>query len=65
MAKPKPELIYPTLAREAWKMAKGVRNASYSQYILLHYRATGSLVPGCDARDLFAWYDQNSVGPLS
>ena len=35
------------------------RTHLYTQYILAHYRITGDLAPGCDARDLYAWYDAN------
>lgn len=61
MAKKKgnPEKVNPVLAREAWQRAKGERTKAYSEYIRLHYQATGSLAPGCDNRDLQAWIDDN------
>jgi len=34
------------------------RQSAWSEYIRIVYRATGSLAPGCDARDFFAAYDE-------
>jgi len=58
MTRAHPELVIPELARQAMKGCK-VRMHVYSQYIMAHYRATGNLAPGCDARDLYAWLEQN------
>jgi len=52
-----PELVNGDAARWALANAGGDRQAAYSRYIQLHYRATGYLAPGCDNRDLQAWYD--------
>ena len=41
------------------------RTHLYSQYIIAHYRLTGQLAPGCDARDLYAWYEANMPVELS
>jgi len=46
-------------AREALRHAKGDRKAAYSRYIQMHYQSTGGLAPGCDNKDLQAWYDEN------
>lgn len=57
MGKGKPERVIPELAVKALELAKGDRKAAYSRYIQLHYRLTGRLVPGCDNKDLQAFYD--------
>ena len=54
-----PELVNGDAARWALANAGGDRQAAYSRYIQLHYQATGHLAPGCDNRDLQAWYDAN------
>ena len=59
-----PECVIPALAR----MAMGdtdQRGAIYSHYIIRHYRSTGNLAPGCDARDLYAWMEQNESARLA
>jgi len=56
MAKPKPEKVIPNLAIKAYEATGGEMNKVYSEYIRLHYRATGQLAPGCDAKDLIAWF---------
>jgi hypothetical protein len=58
MAKPKPEKVKPYLAREALFLAKDTKSA-WSEYIRQHYRHTGDLAPGCDAKDFFEWVKQN------
>lgn len=56
---PKPDIskVIPSLARQALQLAKGDRKEAYSRYIQLHFRQTGVLAPGCDNRDLQAFYD--------
>lgn len=58
--KGKPERVTPVLARAAieqvQKQVKPSVNVLYTHYIRLNYSATGKLAPGCDARDLMAWY---------
>lgn len=49
--------VYPGLADAAYEAVKGDRQAAYNQYIKLHYRQTGRLAPGCDNKDLQAYYD--------
>jgi len=49
--------VIPKFADEALKLAKGDRKAAYSQYILLMFRTTGRAVPGCDNKELQAYYD--------
>jgi len=49
--------VIPKFADEALRLTKGDRKAAYSQYILLMYKATGRPVPGCDNRELQAYYD--------
>jgi hypothetical protein len=53
--------VMPKAADEALRLAKGDRKAAYSQYIILMYRATGRLVPGCDNKDLQAYYDKKGM----
>lgn len=60
MAKPDTNKVIPALARQALKIAGGDRKAAYSRYIELHYKQTGRLAPGCDNRDLQAFYDKES-----
>ena len=52
-----PERVDPVLARRALAEEAGDRQKAYSRYIVLHFRATGDLAPGCDNRDLQAWYE--------
>ena len=53
-----PERVHPGMARAA--IAKATqRSHVYTEYILIHYHQTGNLAPGCDARDLLVWYEQN------
>ena len=49
--------VHPGMAEQAVRQSKH-RNEVWTQYIIVHYRATGSLAPGCDAVDLFAWLDE-------
>lgn len=56
-----PDKVNPVMALEALQRAKGNRKAAYSEYIRLTYQATGSLVPGCDNRDLQAFYDKEGL----
>lgn len=58
MGKGDPSKVIPKLALEALKMANGDRQAAFSRYIQLHYWLTGSLAPGCDNKDLQAFYDK-------
>lgn len=53
--------VIPRFADEALRLAKGDRKAAYSQYIILMFKATGRPVPGCDNRDLQAYYDMKGV----
>lgn len=64
MAKSHPERVHPEIARQALAQASQ-RTHVYTEYILLHYRATGKLPPGCDARDLYAWLEQNELDALT
>ena len=50
--------VIPRFADEALRLAKGDRKAAYSQYIILMFRATGRPVPGCDNKELQAYYDE-------
>lgn len=58
MSKPDTSKVIPTLARQALKLAGGDRKAAFSRYIEVHYRNTGRIAPGCDNRDLQAFYDK-------
>jgi hypothetical protein len=53
--------VIPRFADEALRLAKGDRKAAYSQYIILMFKATGRAVPGCDNRELQAYYDMKEV----
>jgi len=58
-----PERVHPEMARAA--IAKATqRTHVYTEYIILHYRQTGKLAPGCDACDLYAWLEQNMPAEL-
>lgn len=59
-----PERVNPEIARLAIGRAT-MRTHCYTEYIILHYRATGNLAPGCDARDLYAWYELNMPAELA
>ena len=55
-----PEKVNPALAEHVYKTLGGSpkkRSSAYSDYIVLHFRVTGDLAPGCDARDFLAWWD--------
>ncbi len=63
MPKVHPEKVIPALARYA--MSKTTeRNAVYTEYIRYHWKQTGNLAPGCDARDLYAWLEKNMSDEL-
>ena len=61
MSKPDISKVIPSLARQALKLAGGDRKAAYSRYIQLYFRQTGRFAPGCDNRDLQAFYDSKEV----
>ena len=61
MGKPDTSKVIPALARQALLLAGGDRKAAYSRYIQLYFRQTGRLAPGCDNRDLQAFYDSKEV----
>ena len=63
MARANPEKVNPSMARAAMPKAT-IRTHLYTEYILIHYKATGSLAPGCDAKDLYAWYELNMPDEL-
>ena len=58
MGKPDISKVIPALARQALLLAGGDRKAAYSRYIQLYFRQTGRLAPGCDSRDLQAFYEK-------
>ena len=58
MPKPDVSKVIPSLARQALKNANGDRKAAYSQYIKLYFNQTGKLAPGCNNKDLQAFYDK-------
>ena len=58
MTKAHPERVIPQLAQIAMTGCTQ-RTHLYTQYIIAHYRATGNLASGCDARDLICWYEEN------
>ncbi len=64
MPKSHPERVHPEIARQALSVATQ-RTHVFTEYILLHFRSTGKLAPGCDARDLLAWLEQNEAQALA
>ena len=63
-----PELIHPAIAERAMQDAITVgdkRTTLFTHYIMLHYRSTGKLAPGCDFKDLLAWYEVNMPDELT
>jgi len=58
MAKPDISKVIPSLARQALELAGGDRQVAYSRYIQLYFRQTGKLAPGCNNKDLQAFYDK-------
>lgn len=54
-----PAKVNPGRASRALSIAGGNqhRQTAWTQYTLLSYRETGSLAPGCEMRDLQAWYE--------
>jgi hypothetical protein len=49
--------VNPKMARQALINAGNDRKSAYSNYIKLHYTATGWMAPGIDNKDLQAFYD--------
>ena len=64
MTKSYPSRVNPDLAISAMAGCTQ-RTHLYTQYILAHYRLTSDLAPGCDARDLYAWYEANMPAELA
>ncbi len=58
MKKAHSEKVNPQLARIAL-MSASQRTHLWTEYILVHFRTTGDLAPGCDYRDLSAWCEQH------
>jgi len=58
MGKPDISKVIPALARQALELAGGDRQVAYSRYIQLYFRQTGKLAPGCNNKDLQAFYDK-------
>jgi hypothetical protein len=54
--KPQPNKVDGKLALDALSESKR-RTEIWTHYIIAHYRATGNLAPGCDAKDLSAWIE--------
>lgn len=46
------------MAITALDKANGDRQRGWSEYIRLHFQATGHLSPGCDAKDFYATLDK-------
>ncbi len=59
-----PERVIPECARLALGNANQ-RTHVWTEYIILHFRGTGDLAPGCDARDLLAWLEANEPQRLA
>ena len=64
MPKDHPERVHPEIAWQALSVATQ-RTHIWTEYILLHFRSTGNLAPGCDLRDLLAWLEQNEPEKLA
>ena len=62
--KAKPNKVNEVLARQVMSKATLVTHL-YSDYIVATFRSTGNLAPGCDNRDLIAWYEQNMPTELA
>lgn len=60
MAKAHPEKVIPLLLARAVATGKK-RNDLFSEYIRFHYQVSGSIAPGCDAKDFYAAYDNYIV----
>ena len=58
MAKADSSRCHPEFVRKALSLANGDKQAAFTRYIQLHYRATGNLAPGCDAKDFQAMADR-------
>lgn len=59
-----PEKVIIQLAEQVIITAKDSHDL-YSAYIRGFFRGTGKLAPGCDARDLLAWYEINMPEQLN
>lgn len=57
-----PQKVNPNKALLALERAGGDRKRAYSEYIRLTFQTTGHLAPGCDNRDLQAFYDKYLAG---
>jgi len=62
--KTKPERVNGGLARQVMNKATLVTHL-YSDYIVATFRSTGKLAPGCDNRDLIAWYEINMPAEIA
>lgn len=51
----------PRMAMEALHRTNGDRQKAWSEYIRLHFRSTGSLAPGCDAKDFYTCLDVQTL----
>jgi hypothetical protein len=58
VAKANPDRRHPKFFRKALLLAGGDKQTAFSKYIQLHYRAIGSLAPGCNAKDFQAMADR-------
>lgn len=61
MGKPDTNKVHPAIAKRALELANGNKQAAYSRYIQLYFRQTGKLAPGCDNKDLQAFYDKEGL----
>lgn len=51
--------VIPSMAIKAYKNANGDLAKVYSEYIMLYYKSTGRLAPGCDAKDVIKYIKEN------
>lgn len=55
--KPDKSKVQPSIAKLALSRASGDKQRAWSEYIRAMYQSTGSLAPGCDAKDFYAYID--------
>jgi hypothetical protein len=55
--------VNPYIAIKALELAHGDLDAAYEKYVELHFRVTGKPTLGCDAQDLYAFYEIQKANP--
>lgn len=49
--------VVPEIGIQAIRRAQQ-RTHAWTEYIIVHFRTTGNLAPGCDAVDFYEWWQQ-------